>query len=92
MPRKRLSNEQIAFALRQMANGMPVEDICRKMGVSESSQRYRKRCDPQLAVRQAVQGTCRGPRKRSCRYREGRPADRRSQRRVAPWMVGGIRT
>jgi len=37
MPRKRFSNEQIAFALRQAENGTPVEEICRKMGVSEPS-------------------------------------------------------
>lgn len=36
MPRKRFTNEQIAFALRQAENGTTVEEICRKMGVSES--------------------------------------------------------
>lgn len=35
MPRKRFTNEQIAFALRQAENGTGVEEICRKMGVSE---------------------------------------------------------
>jgi len=35
MPRKRFTNEQIAFALRQAENGSSVEEICRKMGVSE---------------------------------------------------------
>jgi putative transposase len=35
MPRKRFSNEQIAFALRQSESGTTVEEICRKMGVSE---------------------------------------------------------
>ena len=35
MPRKRFTNEQIAFALRQAETGTAVEEICRKMGVSE---------------------------------------------------------
>ena len=35
MPRKRFTNEQIAFALRQSESGSSVEEICRKMGVSE---------------------------------------------------------
>jgi len=35
MPRKRFSNEQIAFALRQSESGTSVEEICRKMGVLE---------------------------------------------------------
>lgn len=29
------TNEQIAFALRQAAPGPPVEDVCRKLGVSQ---------------------------------------------------------
>ncbi len=35
MKRKRYSDEQIAFALRQAESGTAVEEICRKMGVSE---------------------------------------------------------
>ena len=35
MKRKRFSEEQIAFALRQAESGTTIEDICRKMGVSE---------------------------------------------------------
>ena len=35
MPRKRFTHEQIAFALRQAENGATVEEVCRKMGVSE---------------------------------------------------------
>ncbi|AWN52721.1 IS3 family transposase [Methylobacterium sp. 17Sr1-1] len=35
MPRKRFTNEQIAFALRQAENGSTVDEVCRKMGVSE---------------------------------------------------------
>ncbi|GJE18819.1 IS3 family transposase ISMra1 [Methylobacterium marchantiae] len=35
MPRKRFTNEQIAFALRQAENSATVDEVCRKMGVSE---------------------------------------------------------
>jgi putative transposase len=35
MKRKRFSEEQIAFALRRADSGTTIEEICRKMGVSE---------------------------------------------------------
>jgi len=35
MKRKRFSEEQIAFALRQADSGTAIEEICRKMGISE---------------------------------------------------------
>lgn len=35
MKRKRFSEEQIAFALRQAESGTTIEEICRKMGISE---------------------------------------------------------
>jgi putative transposase len=35
MKRKRYNDEQIAFALRQAESGTAVEEICRKMGISE---------------------------------------------------------
>ena len=35
MKRKRFTEEQIAFALRQAESGTAVEEVCRKMGVSE---------------------------------------------------------
>ena len=35
MKRTRTSDEQIAFALRQAKSGTPVEEICRKLGISE---------------------------------------------------------
>jgi len=35
MKRKRFSEEQIAFALRQAESGTAIEEICRKMGISE---------------------------------------------------------
>ncbi len=37
MKRKRYSDEQIAFALRQAEGGTVVEEICRKLGVSEAT-------------------------------------------------------
>ena len=37
MKRKRFTEEQIAFALRQAESGTPVEEICRKMGASEAT-------------------------------------------------------
>ena len=36
MPKKRMSEEQIAFALRQAESGTPVGEICRRLGVSEA--------------------------------------------------------
>jgi putative transposase len=35
MKRKRYTDEQISFALRQAQSGTPVEEICRRMGISE---------------------------------------------------------
>lgn len=35
--KKRFSEEQIAFALRQAEGGTPVTEVCRKLGVSEQS-------------------------------------------------------
>ena len=35
--KKRFTEEQIAFALRQAEAGTPVTEVCRKMGVSEQS-------------------------------------------------------
>ena len=37
MKRKRFTEEQIAYALRQAEGGVPVGEICRKLGVSEAS-------------------------------------------------------
>lgn len=37
MPRKPFTNEQIALALRQAENGATVDEVCRKMGVSEAT-------------------------------------------------------
>ena len=35
MPKKRFTEEQISFALRQAESGTAVVEICRKLGVSE---------------------------------------------------------
>lgn len=37
MPKKRFSDEQIAFALRQAENGMSMGEICRKKGVAKAT-------------------------------------------------------
>ena len=37
MKGKRITDEQIAFALRQAESGVPVVEICRKMEVSEAT-------------------------------------------------------
>ena len=34
---KRYSNEQIAFVLRQAESGVPVAEICRKVGITEQT-------------------------------------------------------
>ena len=44
MKRKRFSEEQIAFALRQAEAGSSVEEVCRKLGISEPTfYRWKKR-------------------------------------------------
>jgi putative transposase len=45
MPKKRFTDEQIAFALRQAEAGTSVGDICRKMGVAEATF-YRRKSAP----------------------------------------------
>jgi putative transposase len=37
MKRKRFTDEQITFALRQAEGGTPVAEVCRQLGVSEAS-------------------------------------------------------
>lgn len=43
MPKKKFSDEQIAFALRQADGGTAVGEICRKMNITEATfYRWRK--------------------------------------------------
>lgn len=37
MKKSRFTEEQIAFALRQAESGVPIREVCRKMGVSEQT-------------------------------------------------------
>ena len=37
MKKSRFSEEQIAYALRQVESGTPVGDVCRQVGVSEAT-------------------------------------------------------
>lgn len=37
MKRSKFTEEQIAYALRQVESGSPVADVCRQIGVSEAS-------------------------------------------------------
>ena len=37
MKKSRFSEEQVAYALREVEGGRPVPDVCRQMGVSEAT-------------------------------------------------------
>jgi len=37
MKRKRFTEEQITYALRQAESGIPVAEVCRKLGVTEQT-------------------------------------------------------
>ena len=37
MKKSKFTNEQIAFALRQAESGTPIEEVCRKLGVSQQT-------------------------------------------------------
>ena len=37
MKRSKFSEEQVAYALRQVEAGTPVNDVCRQLGVSEAT-------------------------------------------------------
>jgi putative transposase len=37
MKRSRFTDQQVAFALQQAETGTPVEEVCRKLGISEGT-------------------------------------------------------
>lgn len=37
MKKSRFTEEQVAFALRQAESGVPIVEVCRKMGISEQT-------------------------------------------------------
>ena len=37
MKKSRFTNEQIAFGLRQVESGTPIEEVCRKPGISQQT-------------------------------------------------------
>ncbi len=43
MKRKRFTEEQIAFALRQVEGGVPVKEVCRKLQIVEQTFYRRKK-------------------------------------------------
>ena len=54
MKRKRYTNEQIAFALRQAETGATVKEVGRKLGVSEATHyRWKKQFSAWVGSRSA---------------------------------------
>lgn len=46
MKKSRFAHEQIAFALKQAESGVPVEEVCRKLGISQQTfYRWKKQFD-----------------------------------------------
>jgi len=46
MKKSRFTHEQIAFALKQAESGVPVEEVCRKQGISQQTvYRWKKKFD-----------------------------------------------
>jgi len=43
MKKSRFTNGQIAFALKQAESGTPVEEVCRKLGISQQTFRWKKK-------------------------------------------------
>jgi putative transposase len=37
MQKSRFTNEQIDFGLRQVESGTPLEEVCRKLGISQQT-------------------------------------------------------
>jgi putative transposase len=45
MKRSKFTEQQIAFALQQAEGGTTVDEVCRKMGISQATSfRWKKRC------------------------------------------------
>ena len=46
MKKSRFTNEQIAFGLKQSESGTPVDEVCRKLGISQPTfYRWKKKFD-----------------------------------------------
>lgn len=56
MPRKRVADKQIAFALRQAEAGTTVGEICRMMGAAEATVYRWKTVDVGMMVSQGCRG------------------------------------
>jgi putative transposase len=50
MKKIKLSEEQIAIALRQVGAGAPVPEVARKLGISEATSSVWRKCYGQMAV------------------------------------------
>ena len=76
MKRKRFTEEQIAFALRQVEGGVPVKEVCRKLQISEQTfYRWKKKSGGQTSGRSSPlgidyvgAGTCGGSRRNGCHF------------------------
>jgi len=89
MKRKRYSDEQIAFALRQTENGTLVEEVCRKLGVSEATLHGLLSSVPQFSLIMGFENSLVGIAcQRSAGARPGRTLSR--DRRTLPLEGGGL--
>ncbi len=51
MKRSRFTEQQIAFALKQQEVGTPVDEICRKMGISDATfYKWKKKIGPKTGM------------------------------------------
>lgn len=52
MPKETFTEEQIIAALQEAASGVPIVEVCRRFGVTETTFfRWRKQFDPPSAFR-----------------------------------------
>jgi transposase-like protein len=57
--KKRFSEEQIAFALRQAETGIPVAEVIRKMGISEQTfYRWKRIYEGHLVIQERYDYNC----------------------------------